>query len=219
MDNNSASPVNQAKRESAQIYQFQQKHEVRTVVLDGQPWFFAADVCTAVSLRDTNKAVLGLDDDERTEHEQYSGSGRKPLLINESGLYSLILRSRKPEAKAFRKWVTAEVLPSIRATGAYSRQETPQEVAELEEVITNIYSLTREGLNQIEAVASLALQALRTPAAYKNPESIARALEVIQAAALNYRDLVEGEADNVGCCQPDVGAHCRYVARLSAAGG
>lgn len=90
-------------------------------LLDGdQPWFFAKDVCTALALMDTNKALIGLDDEEKREHEQYSGSGRKPVLINESGLYSLILRSRKVEAKRFKKWVTAEVLPAIRKHGRYS---------------------------------------------------------------------------------------------------
>ena len=59
----------------------------------------AKDVCDALELDDTNKALLGLDDDEKRKHEQYSGSGRKPLIISEPGLYSLILRSRKPEAK------------------------------------------------------------------------------------------------------------------------
>lgn len=93
---------------------------VRALLDDDQPWFFAKDVCTALALMDTNKALIGLDDEEKREHEQYSGSGRKPVLINESGLYSLILRSRKVEAKRFKKWVTAEVLPAIRKHGRYS---------------------------------------------------------------------------------------------------
>lgn len=97
--------------------------EVRTLLLDGQPWFFAIDVCQALSLMDTNKALIGLDNDEKREHEQYSGSGRKPVLINESGLYSLILRSRKAEAKRFKKWVTSEVLPSIRKHGRYEDEQ------------------------------------------------------------------------------------------------
>lgn len=104
---------------TAQIFQFKQMHDVRAVIVDGDPWFYAMDVCGAVGLADTNKALIGLDDDEKREHEQYSGSGRKPLLINESGLYSLILRSRKPEAKVFKKWVTSEVLPAIRKYGMY----------------------------------------------------------------------------------------------------
>lgn len=104
---------------TAQVFQFKQATDVRAVIIDGEPWFYAMDVCAAVGLTDTNKALIGLDDDEKREHEEYSGSGRKPLLINESGLYSLILRSRKPEAKAFKKWVTAEVLPAIRKHGMY----------------------------------------------------------------------------------------------------
>lgn len=105
---------------TAQILPFQfDTQEVRTLLIDDQPWFFAIDVCNALELRDTNKALIGLDDDEKREHEQYSGSGRKPVLINESGLYSLILRSRKAEAKRFKKWVTAEVLPAIRQHGRY----------------------------------------------------------------------------------------------------
>ncbi len=96
--------------------------QVRTVLIDDQPWFVAVDVCGALGLADTNKALIGLDEDEKREHEQYSGSGRKPILINESGLYSLILRSRKAEAKRFKKWVTAEVLPAIRKTGQYTQR-------------------------------------------------------------------------------------------------
>ncbi|MEG6505872.1 BRO-N domain-containing protein [Nitratidesulfovibrio sp. 1201_IL3209] len=86
----------------------------------GNPWFVAKDVCNALDLTDTNKALLGLDADEKREHEEYSGSGRKPLIVSESGLYSLVFRSRKPEARRFRKWVTAEVLPTLRRTGRYA---------------------------------------------------------------------------------------------------
>jgi len=106
---------------AAQIIPFAfETHEVRTLLINEQPWFFAVDVCSSLNLRDTNKALIGLDEDEKREHEHYSGSGRKPVLINESGLYSLILRSRKAEAKRFKKWVTAEVLPAIRKHGYYA---------------------------------------------------------------------------------------------------
>lgn len=93
---------------------------VRSAFIGQTPWFFAVDVCEALGLKDTNKALLAVDDEDKCEHEQYSGSGRKPLLVNESGLYALILKSRKPRAKPFKRWVTSEVLPSIRATGSYS---------------------------------------------------------------------------------------------------
>ena len=77
-------------------------------------------MCQALGLSDTNKALLSVDDEDKREHEQYSGSGRKPMLVNESGLYTLILKSRKKQARRFKRWITAEVLPSIRATGAYN---------------------------------------------------------------------------------------------------
>jgi len=92
---------------------------VRTAFVGQAPWFFAIDVCQALGLSDTNKALLAVDGEDICEHEFYSGSGRKPLLLNESGLYTLIIKSRKPQAKRFRRWITAEVLPEIRKTGGY----------------------------------------------------------------------------------------------------
>lgn len=106
--------------QTARVIRFRfEAKEVRTLLIDDQPWFVAGDVCVSLGLSDTNKALIGLDGDEKREHEQYSGSGRKPILINESGLYSLILRSRKAEAKRFKKWLTSEVLPAIRKHGHY----------------------------------------------------------------------------------------------------
>lgn len=87
---------------------------------DGEPWFVARDVCDCLELADTNKALLGLDHDEKCEHEDYSCSGRRPFIISEPGLYSLILRSRKPQARAFKRWITHDVLPTLRRTGHYS---------------------------------------------------------------------------------------------------
>lgn len=213
MDINAASPVNQAERESAQIYQFQQKHDIRAVVIEGNPWFYAMDVCSAVALSDTNKALLGLDDDEKCEHEQYSGSGRKPLLINESGLYSLILRSRKPEAKVFRKWVTAEVLPSIRRTGAYNRQaDVADRIHVLENAVINIHGLATDGLSQVEAIAKLALLALQTPDAYRHPENLAIALEAIWGIAQTNNACVDSEAESADCKVSDKAGNLRWAA-------
>jgi len=92
---------------------------VRTVVIGMQPWFFAVDVCEALGLTNTAMALQSVDDEDKCEHKDYLGSGRKPTLVNESGLYSLILKSRKKQAKRFKRWITADVLPSIRATGSY----------------------------------------------------------------------------------------------------
>lgn len=96
-------------------------NEVRTIQKDGEPWFVLKDVCQVLGLSDTNKTAERLDHDELTRTKLVSGGQEREMyIINESGLYNVILRSDKPEAKPFRKWVTSEVLPSIRKTGGYS---------------------------------------------------------------------------------------------------
>ena len=95
---------------------------VRVITDDrGDPWFVAADVCAALEISNVSQATGRLDDDEKLVYALHmSGQNREVLIVNESGLYSLILGSRKPEAKRFKKWVTSEVLPSIRKTGSYA---------------------------------------------------------------------------------------------------
>lgn len=92
--------------------------ELRVVMMSGEPWFAAVDVCRALSIGNPSDAIRTLDDDEVTLGT-IEGSHRQTNLINESGLYALIFKSRKPEAKKFKRWVTHEVLPSIRKTGSY----------------------------------------------------------------------------------------------------
>lgn len=92
----------------------------------GEPWFVAKDACDILG-NDTNHLREALDDDEITNlrnSEVWNQPGRAPLIISEPGLYKLIMRSRKPEAKEFQRWVTHEVLPSIRKHGAYMTQQT-----------------------------------------------------------------------------------------------
>ena len=94
---------------------------------NGEPWFVAADVAQVLDIQNTTDAVKNLDEDEQSRYCLGSG-GSDRIIINESGLYNLIFRSRKPEAKKFRKWVTEEVLPSIRKTGSYSVTKNPVDV-------------------------------------------------------------------------------------------
>lgn len=99
-------------------------HEVKTIVIDNQPWFVAKDVSDVLGFRDPYTATRGLDDDEKLLHTLFvSGQNRETTVINESGLYSLILKSNKEEAKQFKKWITHEVLPTIRKTGGYIANE------------------------------------------------------------------------------------------------
>ena len=98
--------------------------EVKTIVIDNQPWFVAKDVSDVLGFRDPYTATRGLDDDEKLLHTLFvSGQNRETTVINESGLYSLILKSNKEEAKQFKKWITHEVLPTIRKTGGYISNE------------------------------------------------------------------------------------------------
>lgn len=127
---------------------------VRTVTDSaGNPWFVAADVCKVLEIRNVSQAMTRLDDDEKTlitNDGQDFQAAPTMTIINESGLYSLILTSRKPEAKAFKKWVTSEVLPSIRKTGTYSVNTTPariplDEIARSLEVANNMLNVCPSG--------------------------------------------------------------------------
>lgn len=102
-----------------------QDNEVRTVEINGEPWFVLKDVCNVLGLGSAHKVADRLDEDERNQIPLTDSLGREQetTIINESGLYNVILRSDKPEAKPFRKWVTSEVLPSIRKHGAYMTPE------------------------------------------------------------------------------------------------
>ena len=93
---------------------------IRIVEKDGEPWFVARDVCKVLEITKVDSAIRNLDADEKGAHTVSTPGGNQEMtIVSEAGLYSLILRSRKPEAKAFKRWVTHEVLPSIRKTGAY----------------------------------------------------------------------------------------------------
>ena len=107
----------------SQIIPFEFESHALRVNLDaaGQPWFVAADVCAALDLPETHKAIARLDDDEKGRNSIPTPGGLQEMsVVNESGLYNLVLGSRKPEAKRFKRWITHEVLPSIRKTGAYA---------------------------------------------------------------------------------------------------
>lgn len=103
---------------------------VRTVSVDNEPWFLAKDVCDALSIA-TNHVRESLDEDEvsnlRSTEIGPEFGGKAPLIVSEAGLYSLILKSRKPEAKAFKRWITHDVIPTIRKTGGYHVPQSPEE--------------------------------------------------------------------------------------------
>lgn len=94
--------------------------------IEGEPWFVASNICKILEISNPRDAISRLDDDEKNTVAINDGIGNpNKNIINESGLYSLILTSRKPEAKTFKKWVTSEVLPSIRKKGVYINEKHP----------------------------------------------------------------------------------------------
>ncbi|MDY4856303.1 MAG: BRO family protein [Candidatus Ventricola sp.] len=141
--------------------------QVRTVTKDGEPWFVAADVCRALEVDPT--ATRRLDDDEKNTLRLTQGTSGNPnvTIVNEPGLYSLVLGSRKPEAKNFKRWITHEVIPSIRKTGSYSIQE-PETPAQLRAKAMMINAKTRLFNAAMKAVdrfqmSPVALEALGIP--------------------------------------------------------
>lgn len=129
--------------------------QLRTVSIDDAPWFVAKDVCDILGIGNVSQASGALDEDERLIYTLHiagqnrdddekliqtllvSGQNRKILLVSESGLYALIIRSNKPAARKFRKWITSEVLPSIRKTGGYttSKEQLQEKIELMEEII------------------------------------------------------------------------------------
>ena len=107
------------------LWQYE-SHDVRTIEKDGEPWWVLSDVCKVLELSTPARVAERLDEDEVSQTHTIDKMGRtqKSTIINESGLYNVILRSDKPQAKPFRKWVTSEVLPTIRKHGAYMTEET-----------------------------------------------------------------------------------------------
>ncbi|MBQ9501681.1 MAG: Bro-N domain-containing protein [Lentisphaeria bacterium] len=105
------------------VFKFRNAFPVRVSGRNGEPWFVAADVCKAMAISNARDAISRLDDDEHTTvafSDGRPGHGAQKInIVSESGLYALVIRSNKPEAREFRKWITAEVLPTIRRTGRY----------------------------------------------------------------------------------------------------
>lgn len=134
---------------SLKIFTNNQFGQMRTVLIEGEPWFVAADVCSALEIDRT--ATRRLDDDEKGVYSTHTlGGPQEASIVNEFGLYSLILGSRKPEAKAFKRWVTHEVLPAIRKQGYYSTLTDGQLLEVIEERRRTDNNYLADGMEQIQ---------------------------------------------------------------------
>jgi prophage antirepressor-like protein len=137
------------------------KHKVRVVIdKHGNPGCVAKDVCVVLGRSDVSMAISRLDEGEKGASIVCTlGGKQKMAVINESGLYSLIMTSRKPEAKAFKKWVTAEVLPSIRKTGSYGHNSQQQfDLTNLGHVQGVLAALTVQALEDQETIEALKIE-------------------------------------------------------------
>ena len=138
--------------------------QLRTVMINNQPWFVAADVCRALEIDDTGRAVGRLDQDESTRieiaHPQNPLKTLEVLAVSEPGLYSLVLGSRKPEARMFKRWITHDVIPAIRSHGGYLTPELTERVlTDPDTIIRLATDLKQERSARIEAERRIAKDA------------------------------------------------------------
>lgn len=143
------------------IFANDQFGQIRTINQNGEPWFAVKDVCDALDLADTNKAAARLDDDELTRIKFVSGGQtREMLFTNKPGIYSLILGSRKPEAKAFKRWITHEVIPAIEKHGMYATPDTVEKILEDPDTIIRILQeMKEERARRVKAEEQIRLDA------------------------------------------------------------
>ena len=140
-----------------QVFSNEKFGSVRTIIINEEPWFVGKDVAAILGYSDTNKAVAThVDDEDKKLNDKTSPSfgQRGATLINESGLYSLILLSKLPDAKRFKKWVTSEVLPSIRKTGGYISNDElfiATYLPNVDESTKNLFRLNLQTIRQLNA--------------------------------------------------------------------
>lgn len=161
---------------------------------DGEPWFVARDVCDCLELVNTTRALCELDDDEKCELSEFESSGRRPLIISEPGLYSLILRSRKPQARTFKRWITHDVLPTLRRTGHYSM---PAPASAPAAVDADLARLMLDRLTIIEQqLAPLKEKAGRFDAflSVDGTASLTEAAKMLGMTAISLAKLLRGDA-------------------------
>lgn len=138
-----------------QIFKNEQFGEVRTIAKDGEPWFVANDICKVLGHTNSRVAVASLDEDEKGVSKVYTLGGEQQMtVVNEAGMYQLVIRSNLPAAKAFKRWITHEVIPTIRRHGAYATETTIESIiADPESGIKLLQALKAEQEHRKEAEA------------------------------------------------------------------
>lgn len=178
---------------NVKLFEKEEFGKVRVVMREGEPWFVAKNVCECLELGNVTEALRGLDDDEKVQLETNiinpEVGGRGTLLISEAGLYSLILRSRKPEAKAFKRWVTHDILPSIRRSGGYvmaKPDDTP------EAILARAVLVAQDTIRRIEAERDEAIRTKAEIGSRREATAMATASAAVRKAAALENELGRG---------------------------
>lgn len=168
--------------------------EVRTITQNGEPWFVLADVCKVLEIANPRNAKARLDEADKGVCSMDTLGGKQQLsIVNESGLYDVILDSRKPEAKEFRRWITSEVIPSIRKHGAYLTSEKIEEVLLNPDTIIQIaQNLKEEQQARLEAEKKLKLEAEARKVAQEQIEADRPKVDAFDAL------IAKGESEMIG---------------------
>ncbi|HFI0051307.1 TPA: BRO family protein [Streptococcus suis] len=137
-----------------QIFKNEQFGQVQLVEINNEPWFVGKEIAEILAYKEPNKAIARhVDDEDRTKHPILTNGGiQETYIINESGLYSLILKSKLPQAKQFKRWVTSEVLPSIRKHGAYLTDQMAFNITHDKQALADLLLMAGNQLKEKEAI-------------------------------------------------------------------
>lgn len=217
------------------VFSFESQADIRAIIIDGAPWFIALDVCHALGIANNRDALLKLDDDEKNTVALTDGKRGNPntLIISESGLYTLILRCRDAVTPGtipyrFRKWVTSEVLPQIRKTGRYVREElSPADKARMlaQEMTSNMMPAIMDAL-QIEQkhynypLKSTYRDHIHSPEGVMGLTQNSMLMKLLRQLDADGHDVSGAAAEvttmfsyivGVGTCLRDIETHAQYV--------
>lgn len=177
-----------------QLFSNQSFGNVRVVMRNNEPWFVAKDVCECLSVTNAAQACQNLDDDEKGICKIDTLGGKQDMtLISESGLYTLIMRSNKPEAKEFRKWVTSEVLPSIRKSGVYATDDFIQKTIDDPDWAISILQQVKFEREQKELALRQRDEAIRTKSWISTKRESTCMNEVKRFKTENHKLAIENE--------------------------
>lgn len=172
------------------LFEHEKFGSLRVVERKVQPWFVAKDVCDILEMGNPRSSLALLDEDEKGVHSMDTPGGKQEMtIISEPGLYSLILRSRKPEAKAFKRWVTHEVIPSIRKVGGYliaKPDDTP------EAILARAVLVAQDTIRRIEAERDEAIRTKAEIGSRREATAMATASAAVRKAAALENELGRG---------------------------